>query len=76
MKEFDIAEFLRIIEDEGCKLLDLIILGDERVQWALSRNGNRKVAISVTDDTMSYRTTRDLLIKLELDDLIERLGVE
>ncbi len=76
MNNFDLQEFLRIIEDEGCELrTEIITIGDERIQVALSREKQRSVHINITDEEMSLTTAKSLLRKLECEDLIERLNI-
>ena len=76
MTEFNIIEFFGLIEAEGCICLEEFQVDDESIKWYLSRNGNTKVCISATEETMTIRTTIDLLKKLELGDLIERLSLK
>jgi hypothetical protein len=73
MVEYNILTFLEIIESEGCLCLREICIDGESIKWYLSKNGNRRVAIAITDEEMTIRTASNLLIQLELDDLIERL---
>lgn len=75
MEDYIILRFVDLIESEGCICLEEIQVDGESIKWYLSKNGNRKVCINVTDETMTIRTTKDLLKRLELADVIERLSL-
>lgn len=71
--QYDILLFLEIIQTEGCRFLREDAIDNEKIQWYLSANGNKRVQICVTDELMTKRTASDLLRQLGLEDLIERL---
>lgn len=73
MVEYDIILFLEIIQTEGCRFLHEDTIEDERIQWFLSTNGNKRVQICVTDEFMTKRTASDILRQLGLEDLIDRM---
>jgi hypothetical protein len=76
MEEIEVLHFLNIIETEGCIPSHQIETDGRRIQYFLSWEQSTVVAINITDDTMTARTAADLLRKLELEDLIERLGLK
>ncbi len=71
--EYDIELFLQIIETEGCRYLYDDDGDGERIKYFLSINGNKRVAICITDDVVTKRTAKDWLKQLGLEDLIERM---
>lgn len=70
---YDIPLFLEIIETEGCRKVHEYTLDGETIYWYLSINGNKRVAINVTDELMSKTTAKDLIRQLGLEDLLDRL---
>ena len=75
MEEVEIGYFIRLIEDEGCIPSHRIVENGIVVQYYLSFNQATKVPIYLGEDMMSARTAAALLIRLELEDIIERIGL-
>jgi hypothetical protein len=74
MNDVEILPFLLMIEAEGCIAKHQIEQDGRRIQYYLSWNKTRTVAINITFDTMTRRAAKILLIQLELEDIIPRLG--
>ncbi len=71
----NILSFMQLIEDEGCIVSHQIERDGRRFQYYLSWNQTRRVCINITFETQTIRTAKALLIELELDDIIDRLGI-
>ena len=75
MEEVGVLFFRNLIEDEGCIPSHRIKESGRDIQYYLSWNQSTKVAIDITNEIMTARTAINLLIKLELEDLIGRIGL-
>lgn len=75
MEEIEVLHFLNMIEDEGCIPSHQIEIEGKRIQWYLSWNQSKRIAINISEDTITLRTAKSLLYDLELGDLIGRLGM-
>lgn len=73
MHEVNIPTFIELIQDSGCLYRGQVNYEDERINWFISKNNTRKVAVNSTEETMTLQTANDLLVLLELDDLIGRI---
>ena len=73
MDEVNVQMFIELIQDSGCLYRGQVNYEGERINWFISRNNTRRVAVNSTDETMTLQTANDLLILLELDDLIGRI---
>ncbi len=76
MREIQILEFRNIIEDEGCMPSHLIQEFGKSIQYYLSWDKSTKVPVNISAESMTARTAAGLLMKLGLEDVIERLNLE
>lgn len=73
MQEVNIPVFMELIQDYGCLYRGQINYEGERINWFISKDNTRKVAVNATDETMTLQTANDLLVLLELDEMIGRI---
>ena len=75
MAEFNIIDFINIIETEGCRCTKETMIDGELVRHFLSLSGNKRVRINCASESMTMRTAIETLKSLELDDVIIRMNL-
>jgi hypothetical protein len=76
MEEIELLNFRQIIEDEGCVSSHSIVQGGIIIQYYLSWDKSTSVPVNITAESMTARTAAGLLMRLGLEDVIERLGLK
>ena len=66
----NIWQFFQNIEGLGCLHLDQFEVDGEQIHVFLSRNGNRRVLINVTDEDILRDVAEGLLWDLECGDMV------
>ncbi len=73
MEEIDVLLFIDTVISEGCRQIISIETDGFKTMFLLSLNGNKRVAIDITDETITNRVAKEYCRQLGLIDLVERL---